>query len=225
MGDGLDPRHNSLNFLRLVLAGVVLLSHAYAVGGFGNEGILHHTTAGTVAVYGFFGISGYLIAGSATAHSAGRYLWQRFLRILPAFWVSLIVVSFGFALIGWASQHHGAAGYFDQRINTPAGFDYNNWLLDMRQFDIGAQGLERVALDPLLRVPLLSDTARPGTPRTAPAPFGDSDRGRRVLADLSRTHRRAIVAVAIQRLSELAADELPQVRRRVHGRCGDLPLP
>ena len=135
IGEAIDPRRNSLNFLRLVLASMVLLSHAYSIGRFGGEGIFNRTSPATVAVYGFFGISGYLIAGSATRHHAGRYLWQRFLRIFPGFWVALLVTSLGFGLIGWLSQPH-AVGYFDISTNTPFGFDYNNWLLDIRQLDI-----------------------------------------------------------------------------------------
>ncbi len=139
IGEAIDPTHNSLNFLRLVLASMVLFSHAYVIGHFGSEAVLNGTSFGTVAVYGFFGISGYLIAGSALRNGYGRYLWQRFLRIFPGFWVCLIVTSFGFGVIGWLSQHHGG-GYFSQPGTTPFGFDYNNWWLDMRQFNIGATG-------------------------------------------------------------------------------------
>lgn len=52
IGEAVDPRNNSLNFLRLVLASMVLVSHAYVIGKFGNEGVLHGTTFGTLAVYG-----------------------------------------------------------------------------------------------------------------------------------------------------------------------------
>lgn len=80
---------------------MVLFDHAIVLGGFGSNAILGKTNMGTVAVYGFFGISGYLIAASATRNSVGRYLWQRALRILPAFWICLIVTAFFFGLIGW----------------------------------------------------------------------------------------------------------------------------
>ena len=65
IGEALDLRNNSLNFLRLVLAGLVLVSHAIGIGGYGAGGVLHETTLGTIAVYGFFGISGFFIARSA----------------------------------------------------------------------------------------------------------------------------------------------------------------
>jgi peptidoglycan/LPS O-acetylase OafA/YrhL len=101
IGGSFLPRRNSLNFLRLVLAVAVVFSHARTIGGFGSEVIFGKTTLGTMAVYGFFGLSGYLIAGSATRNHVGRYLRQRILRIFPAFWVCLIVTAFVFGAIVW----------------------------------------------------------------------------------------------------------------------------
>jgi len=62
---------------------MVLISHAITTGGFGDEFFLNGTALGTIAVYGFFGISGFLIASSAVRNRPGRYLWQRFLRNFP----------------------------------------------------------------------------------------------------------------------------------------------
>jgi peptidoglycan/LPS O-acetylase OafA/YrhL len=139
IGDTFLPRRNSLNFLRLALATAVIFSHAITLGGFGREDILGKTTLGTMAVYGFFGISGYLIAGSASRNQLGRYLWQRFLRIFPAFWVCLIVVALVFGTVAWfhmepvlarrcgiscyLNESHGPVGYvihnLGLRINQP----------------------------------------------------------------------------------------------------------
>jgi peptidoglycan/LPS O-acetylase OafA/YrhL len=91
-----SAKRNSLNFLRLILALAVLFSHSITLGMFGSESILGKTTLGTVAVFGFFGISGFLVAGSAARNNVGRYLWQRFLRIFPAFWICLLVTAFLF---------------------------------------------------------------------------------------------------------------------------------
>lgn len=65
LGDNLQPRSNSLNLIRLLLASAVVFSHAITLGGYGNELILGCTSLGSLAVFCFFGISGYLIAGSA----------------------------------------------------------------------------------------------------------------------------------------------------------------
>ena len=74
IGTSFDPKSNSLNILRLVFAVVVIASHAIDLGGFGRDWIGTKTTIGTVAVYGFFAISGFLIAGSAERNGTGRYL-------------------------------------------------------------------------------------------------------------------------------------------------------
>ena len=131
IGDAIDPHWNSLNFLRLVLAATVLLSHAYTIGRFGNEGFLHGTSLGTIAVDGFFGISGYLIAGSAMRNGAGRYLWQRCLRILPGFWVAIVATAFVFGLVGWVSQHHVVS--YASGPDGPWSYVWRNWLLRIVQ--------------------------------------------------------------------------------------------
>ncbi|MGD0881940.1 MAG: acyltransferase [Acidimicrobiales bacterium] len=133
----LHPRSNSLNLLRLVLASAVVFSHSITLGGYGDEFILDYTTVGTIAVFCFFGVSGYLIAGSAEANKFGRFLWHRFLRIFPAFWICLVIVAFGFGSIGWIHGNHacGLSCY----IRLPNGpFDYvlNNADLRITQLTI-----------------------------------------------------------------------------------------
>jgi len=134
----LDPRHNSLNFLRLVLATAVIVSHSITIGGYGSENVLGKTTLGTVAVYGFFGLSGYLIAGSASRNHIGRYLWQRVLRIFPAFWVCLVLTSFLFGVIAWfhmnpALARHCGLSCYTRQPEGPFGYIGRNLWLDMRQ--------------------------------------------------------------------------------------------
>jgi peptidoglycan/LPS O-acetylase OafA/YrhL len=119
IGESLAGRHNSLNFLRLVLAFTVVAAHSEYVGGVG-DGVIHGKgTIGTLAVFGFFGISGYLVGQSADRNSVARYLWQRFLRIFPGFWVCLFVTVVLFGSIGWTHSHHpvgcGITCYFQNR--------------------------------------------------------------------------------------------------------------
>ncbi len=134
IAEAFEPRHNSLNFLRLVLATAVIFSHASQLSKPGSENIADKTTIGTVAVYGFFAISGYLIAGSAARTKSVRYLWQRILRILPAFWICLIVIAFAFGLVAW---FHGDAGLtakcgvscYVRQPRGPFGYIFHNlWL-------------------------------------------------------------------------------------------------
>ncbi len=137
MGDALQPRSNSLNLLRLVLAAMVVFSHSITLGGYGVEYVLHWTTLGTLAVFCFFGISGYLIARSAEGHAFGRFVWHRALRILPAFWVCLVVVAFGFAWLGWLHSDH-ACGFscFVQGPSSPLRYVTHNAFLRTTQLTV-----------------------------------------------------------------------------------------
>jgi peptidoglycan/LPS O-acetylase OafA/YrhL len=142
LGEALDLRHNSLNFLRLVLAALVLASHAFGLGEYGNEGVFHETTLGTVAVYGFFGISGFLIARSAERNGTWRYLWQRFLRIFPAFWVCLVITAVFFGVFGWINQSHPFSSTYLHPAggNGPIGYVWHNIYLKMNQPQIAGTG-------------------------------------------------------------------------------------
>jgi len=141
IGVALDPKRNSLNFLRLVLAFCVVYSHASAIAWLGYRNVdVNGTELATIAVYGFFGISGYLIAGSATRNSVGRYLWQRFLRIFPAFWVCLVVTAFAFGAIALAIDPVPHCGYvcYLKLHPGPFSFVYSNALLKMNQLAVAA---------------------------------------------------------------------------------------
>jgi peptidoglycan/LPS O-acetylase OafA/YrhL len=133
-----QARRNSLNFLRLVLAAAVVFSHAISLGSFGSEAVLGKTTLGTMAVYGFFGLSGYLIASSASRHHVGRYLWQRFLRIFPGFWVCLVVTAAFFGTVTWyhmnpaLARHCGVSCYVHEP-GGPVGYVFHNLWLSVDQ--------------------------------------------------------------------------------------------
>ena len=85
LGGAYEERRNCLNLISLVLALVVIVSRCMELDHYARYSQINNTTFGIIAVYGFFGISGYLIAGSAERNGAGRCLWQRCLRILPGF--------------------------------------------------------------------------------------------------------------------------------------------
>lgn len=141
IGGAFDPQRNSLNFLRLVLAFTVVASHAIDLGLFGSDWIGNRVTIGELAVFGFFGISGYLIARSAEANGVGRYLWQRVVRIFPAYWVCLVVTAFGIAFLGWIHLGHlyhlptDPTNYL-HAPNGPFGYVLRNSYLKMNQYDI-----------------------------------------------------------------------------------------
>lgn len=96
----LDMRRNALNAIRLSLALFVIVSHSYPISGAGGDPGVGGISLGTVAVGGFFTISGYLITRSRLNSSLVSYAWRRFLRIFPGFWVCLVFTAFVAAAIG-----------------------------------------------------------------------------------------------------------------------------
>jgi peptidoglycan/LPS O-acetylase OafA/YrhL len=93
LADAFDPRHNALAALRLGFAGLVALAHAWSVG-FGHQPRIGQTDVSALAVDGFFVLSGFLVARSwLRLQSFRRYAWHRFLRIMPGFWVCLVVTA------------------------------------------------------------------------------------------------------------------------------------
>jgi peptidoglycan/LPS O-acetylase OafA/YrhL len=110
---------NAFDLFRLILALLVLYSHAYFVGGFGREGFMllvkNQTIAGSLAVLGFFGISGFLVTRSfCSRHSWRLFAKARLLRILPGFYFALLVSAFVLAPLvsvfnprssGWDVRH------------------------------------------------------------------------------------------------------------------------
>src|SRR5579859_5259755 len=107
---------NSFDFLRFVLASLVIFSHSYPLltGTNDHEPLLLATggqiTAGELAVDAFFLISGLLIVGSWQRSSRPvLFLWRRVRRIAPAL---LVVALVHIGLLFVISSHPG----FDQSI-------------------------------------------------------------------------------------------------------------
>jgi peptidoglycan/LPS O-acetylase OafA/YrhL len=139
LGSKYVPSRNSLNFLRLFFALVVVLDHAYGLGHFGHSPSVGNTDIGSISVWGFFGISGFLIAGSAFNARVDDYLWHRFLRIFPAFWICLIVTAFIIGALSWfthPARTHCEIGCYFSAPNGPFGYVYHDWLLRIDQSTI-----------------------------------------------------------------------------------------
>ena len=100
--DAFDPTRNAFAFLRMVLALLVIVCHCFFLGGVGTDPLGRITegrhSLGEIAVAIFFLFSGFLITRSRLrARSVGRFLWHRFLRIFPGYWVCLLVTAFLFS--------------------------------------------------------------------------------------------------------------------------------
>ena len=136
---GLAGRSNAFGLLRLVLALLVIVSHAFPVGGWGADPMGSWTAGqaelGDLAVVGFFAVSGYLITLSARRTSLPLYLWRRFLRIMPAFWFTLLFTALVVGPLYYGRSHGDLEGYFTEP-NGPGSYVGRNWLLMMQQFTI-----------------------------------------------------------------------------------------
>jgi peptidoglycan/LPS O-acetylase OafA/YrhL len=124
----------------------VIVSHGITLGGFGSEWFLGRTTLALPTLYGFFCLSGFLIAGSATNNRVGRYLWQRFLRIMPAYWLCLVITAFVIGALAWLSEPHSASCniyscYYAIPHSGPFAYLYHNWFLATNQVNIGSTPL------------------------------------------------------------------------------------
>jgi len=136
-----NPKHNNFGFLRFFLAALVIFSHGLPIGGFPDYDpfilLSHHaTTLGSFAVAGFFALSGFLITRSyCTSNNIVHFLWHRFLRIFPGFWMCLIITAFVFApLMQWMEQG-STYGLFESH-DSPLRYVYANFFLFINQWTI-----------------------------------------------------------------------------------------
>jgi peptidoglycan/LPS O-acetylase OafA/YrhL len=136
----LAGHRNSLGVLRLVLASLVIFSHAVPLGGWGTDPSLGWSrgqeSIGGFAVVGFFAISGYLIAKSGASADVVQFFWRRVLRIFPAFWLVLIVAIVIVGPIAWVLEGHSLATYLSVGPGGPLAYFTSNWDLTIRQWGI-----------------------------------------------------------------------------------------
>lgn len=143
LSQAFSSRRNSLGFLRYLFAALVVVDHSFPLSGL-NGGLdplwtwsRGQDSLGGLAVTGFFVISGFLVTRSwCNSQSAGRYIWRRFLRIFPGFWVCLLVTAFVLAPLAWIHERGDLAGYFHSSAATPAGYVLHNGMLWMHQYNI-----------------------------------------------------------------------------------------
>lgn len=138
-----DPSRNNLTLLRLGLASTVLLAHAEGVRIGEPVGGLHDV-AGHMAVDAFFVISGFLVAGSARRlGSVRRFLWHRWLRIMPGFWVCLLVIAGLIApILAWLEGRSPWSVFTGP--DSAQGYVLRNAFLLIRQWEIAGLDAEQV---------------------------------------------------------------------------------
>lgn len=134
-GSKLNPRRNSLNLIRLILALAVLVHHSWPLTGLGAGPAFAGEWLGGWAVAGFFSISGYLITGSRFSNRLGDYLLHRIARIMPAFLTCLVVVVAVFAPLGYLAAKGTLRGLFSTGT-TPLNYLFSNMFLKIHHADI-----------------------------------------------------------------------------------------
>lgn len=146
LADVFNPGHNSIGFLRWLMAFLVIFSHSGPLAGFygghdlGTQ-ISTEQSLGGVAVAGFFFFSGYLITTSRMGKSTVfRYFWRRGLRIFPAFWAALIFTVLVLAPIAWRRETGSWDGYWDAPSQSPLTYFINNMWLILGQRNIAEMG-------------------------------------------------------------------------------------
>lgn len=94
MDHGDHSRGNNFDFLRIVAAFLVLVSHQFALNGL-PEPAIFRMSLGTFAVLVFFSVSGFLVSQSWRHDpNAIRFLAKRFLRIWPGLAVVTLLAAF-----------------------------------------------------------------------------------------------------------------------------------
>jgi peptidoglycan/LPS O-acetylase OafA/YrhL len=92
--------HNNFDLLRFILASVVFLFHLPTLSGLTAFGRLATYADGTVAVLGFFAISGYVVSLSYSRSATWKdYATRRARRLLPGYFAVVTICFLGGALI------------------------------------------------------------------------------------------------------------------------------
>ncbi len=138
------PRGNSFTFLRLAFALAVVFSHAFILGGFGQDPLSRYSHGqiriGEMAVMCFFVVSGFLITGSALRQpSIGRFALNRAARILPGFWAVQLLTVFVLTPEVMIAHYGSDIGYFDSIVigpNSATSYLWKNAGFRMLQYPI-----------------------------------------------------------------------------------------
>lgn len=128
-------RRNNFDFLRLLFAGCVIITHSYPLTGSQECDWLCQITNGQytfswIAVRGFFVISGYLIFQSLErSRDLADFYWKRILRLFPALAVVLILT----VVLGPFVYENDTAYLLNKRVRT---YIPNNLRLYTLQYEI-----------------------------------------------------------------------------------------
>lgn len=147
LAEKLSSRGNAVTLLRLGAAGLVVFGHAWEVSGHGHDplhrlfGEPYHNggvnLAGELGVNTFFALSGYLVTQSwLRARSPADFAAKRFRRIMPGFWVCMLLTGCLLFPSLWARQHGTTFGAAWSEAPT-LDYVWKNFLLRVRSAHFG----------------------------------------------------------------------------------------
>jgi peptidoglycan/LPS O-acetylase OafA/YrhL len=136
---------NAFDLIRVLLAALVVYTHGRLLGGFKEDwlsvAIKHQTDPGRAAVWGFFGVSGFLISRSYCLTPEWRtFLKKRALRILPGYYLAIVFSAFVAAPLLVQINVTGSGSW---HFRDAAAFIGRNALLQIHAWTVGneTQGL------------------------------------------------------------------------------------
>jgi peptidoglycan/LPS O-acetylase OafA/YrhL len=138
----MKDRKNAFDLLRILLAACVLVTHALIIGGYHLQDPLYYFSKGQThlaefGVMGFFALSGYLIAASfERAENVIIYASHRALRILPGFWVCLLLTAFVFSPAIFTLTGRSLHDFKFTGEDSALGFVWKNSGLKIQQWNI-----------------------------------------------------------------------------------------
>lgn len=138
----MTTKENAFDLLRLLLATCVLASHAILIGGYNLQDPVElfskgQTSLAELSVLGFFALSGFLISASyERSKSLLSYLGHRALRILPGFWICLLVTGFILAPLIFVLNGNRLSGFAFTGSEGAIAFIYKNLFLNIRLWSV-----------------------------------------------------------------------------------------
>lgn len=120
---------NSFSVLRLILAASVVFSHSYYLPNYGVDPFEHWTglNLGSLAVDGFFALSGMLVTASLLRdHSLIGFIQHRLARLIPGFWACLFFCAFILAPITVAVDYGQSILFSSATIKSLSGYVIKN---------------------------------------------------------------------------------------------------
>jgi peptidoglycan/LPS O-acetylase OafA/YrhL len=138
-----STRNNAFDLLRLLLAIGVVITHGYLIGGYSGVDPIYalvqqQTHLGEIGVMGLFALSGYLITISfERSDHILKFLSRRFFRLLPGFWVCLVITAFVFAPLILLAQGRSLSELAISHKDGAIAFVFNNFFVRVKQWQIG----------------------------------------------------------------------------------------